>query len=66
MNNVYIKVEDLGCVLYDRDVYFIKKRYNKDILSIEDVLNVITDYSFTIKNLEEELDRYRHPENYMD
>lgn len=64
MSNVYIKKEDLGKV--------VEKHFNKDLISIDDLIGLIEELDYHIDRLEEEKedtkeyyeDNYRPINNY--
>lgn len=63
MNEIYIKASDLGESLVER-----VKKYtsisNGDILSVGDLVDIIDELVYEIEKLEEDLDRYKNPEDY--
>lgn len=64
MNNVYVKKENLGEI--------VEKHFNKDLISIDDLIGLIEELDYHIDRLEEEIndieqeieDNYRPINNY--
>jgi hypothetical protein len=48
MNEVYIKKEDLGEI--------VEKHFNKDLISIDDLIGLIEELDYHIDRLEEEIE----------
>ena len=62
MNEVYIKASDLGGLIDNIEKHTpISKG---DILSINDLCDIIDELIYKIDKLEEELDEYKNPEDY--
>lgn len=64
MNNVYVKKEDLGEI--------VGKHFNKDLISIDDLISLIEELDYHIDRLEEDIedtkeyyeDNYKPRNNY--
>lgn len=64
MNNVYVKKENLGEI--------VEKHFNKDLISIDDLIGLIEELDYHIDRLEEKIndieqeieDNYRPINNY--